>query len=107
MYIRASLPCKKHSRVFGIVDKTTYLCIRVSTMTLNLSNTTDFPMWKIFKFILFIIFVSFSFNVAKSKEGEIWQFFILLMAIGVGYYFFYILPAGEKRDEADCEDERR
>ncbi len=45
-------------------------------MTLNLSNTTDFPMWKIFKFILFIIFVSFSFNVAKSKEGEIWTFYI-------------------------------
>lgn len=63
-------------------------------------------MWKILKFISFIVFVSFSFNVAKSKEGEIWQFFILLIAIGVGYYFFYVLPDGDNNEETDCDDER-
>jgi hypothetical protein len=47
------------------------------------------------------------FGLSSFSIIGIWQFFILLMAIGVGYYFFYILPAGEKRDEADCEDERR
>lgn len=65
-------------------------------------------MWKILKFILFIIFVSFSFNIAKSREGEIWQFLILLVAIGVGYYFFYILPEGDKNGQSsEYDDEHR
>lgn len=63
-------------------------------------------MWKVLKFILFVFFVSFSFNVAKSREGEAWQIFILLLAIGVGYYVFYILPDGGDSRESEYDDER-
>lgn len=62
------------------------------------------PMWKIIKFILLIIFAIFAFNLAKTEEGEIMQFFIFLIAIGVGYYFIYALPEDEKKEDSEYDE---
>lgn len=60
--------------------------------------------WKIVKFLLFVIFVTFAFNLAKSPEGELFQFLVLLVAIVVGYYFFYFLPEREKEEDSDYDE---
>lgn len=62
-------------------------------------------MWKIIKFILFLLAIGSSMNILKGQEGAIGQIVVLILVISVCYYFFYVFLRDELPAKNDINKE--